>query len=92
MVSNFVILWVLCVCVFLTHFLCFLCFPVCFILVGLFYLPVHFLKRERKQVQSWVSGEVGMNDRGRNEREQIIIRIYCLKNNYFQLKNKFPML
>lgn len=88
MVSNFVILWYVCVCVFLILFLCFLCL----FYFGWFVLLACSFSKEREKAGIELGEWGSRNDRGRNERGQIIIRIFCMKNNYFQLKNKFPML
>lgn len=62
---------------------CFLCFFFSFFLnSSLFYSPVCFLKRKRKQTWSRVWGD-GEDLKG-EEGGETVIKIYCLKIIYFR--------
>lgn len=62
-------IYISCVVSFFFLFVCLFCFmPAC-----LFYLPVSFLKREKKKAWCWKGGD----DLGVDERGKPLIRIYC---------------
>jgi hypothetical protein len=78
-------------CVFRVLFMCvFLVFCVVLIKKN-FFLPVCFLKREKKKVWSWMNGEVGGPGRGwlKGNRDQNILDEFSLKAKEKREKNLY---